>query len=61
MSVAVNSSVYISDRVLLMYDVHPLTPNDLYRRGAVSTLKIKTPSQNTHEKPTNTPIIQSVY
>ena len=40
---------------------NPLTPNDLYRRRAVSHLKIKIPSKNMREKPTNTPIIHSVY
>jgi hypothetical protein len=40
---------------------YPLTPNDLKRRRAVSPLKIKIPSKNMHEKPTNTPVIQSVY
>jgi hypothetical protein len=40
---------------------NPLTPNDLQRRRAVSSLKIKIPSKNMREKPTNTPIIHSVY
>jgi hypothetical protein len=40
---------------------NPLTPNDLKRRRAVSLLKIKIPSKNMYEKPTNTPIIHSVY
>jgi hypothetical protein len=40
---------------------NPLTPNDLQRRRAVSPLKIKIPSKNMLEKPTNTPIIHSVY
>jgi hypothetical protein len=40
---------------------NPLTPNDLKRRHAVSPLKIKIPIKNTCEKPTNTPIIHSVY
>jgi hypothetical protein len=39
----------------------PLMPNDLQRRRAVSPLKIKIPSKNMREKPTNTPIIHSVY
>jgi hypothetical protein len=39
----------------------PLTPNDLQGRRAVSPLKIKIPSKNMREKPTNTPIIHSVY
>jgi hypothetical protein len=30
-------------------------------RGAVSPLKIKIPSKNMCKKPTNTPIIHSVY
>jgi hypothetical protein len=38
-----------------------LTPNDSWRRRAVSPLKIKIPSKNMREKPTNTPIIHSVY
>jgi hypothetical protein len=41
--------------------ISPLTPNDLKRRRAVSPLKIKIPSKNMREKPTNTPIIHSVY
>jgi hypothetical protein len=41
--------------------VNPLTPNDLYRRRAVSPLKIEIPSENMREKPSNTPIIDSVY
>jgi hypothetical protein len=41
--------------------LNPLTPNDLQRRGAVSPLKIKIPSKNMREKPTNATIIRSVY
>jgi hypothetical protein len=41
--------------------INPLTPNDLQRRRAVSPLKIKILSKNLREKPTNTPIIHSVY
>jgi hypothetical protein len=41
--------------------INPLTPNDLQRRRAVSPLKIKIPSKNMRKKPTNTPIIHSVY
>jgi hypothetical protein len=41
--------------------INPLAPNDLQRRRAVSPLKIKTLSKNMREKPTNTPIIYSVY
>jgi hypothetical protein len=41
--------------------VNPLTPNDLQIRRAVSPLKIKIPSKNMRGKPTNTPIIYSVY
>jgi hypothetical protein len=37
--------------------INLLTPNDLQRRRAVSPLKIKIPSKNIREKPTNTPII----
>jgi hypothetical protein len=40
---------------------NPSTPNDLQRRGAVSPLKIKIPGKNMRQKPTNTPIIHSVY
>jgi hypothetical protein len=40
---------------------NPLTPNDLHRRRTVSPLKIKIPRKNMREKPTNTPIIRSVY
>jgi hypothetical protein len=36
-------------------------PNYLYRRCAKIPLKIKIPSKNMREKPTNTPIIYSVY
>jgi hypothetical protein len=44
-------------------DVHfnPSTPNDLQRRRAMSPLKIKIPGKNMREKPTNTPVIHSVY
>jgi hypothetical protein len=38
---------------------NPLTPNDLQRRREVSHLKIKIPSKNICEKPTNTSIIHS--
>jgi hypothetical protein len=41
--------------------VNPLMPNKLEIRRAVSPLKIKIPSKNMREKPTNTPIIHSVY
>jgi hypothetical protein len=41
--------------------LNPLTPKDLQRRRAVSPLKIKIPSKNMREKPTNTPIIHSFY
>jgi hypothetical protein len=40
--------------------INPLTPNH-QRRRAVSPLKIEIPSKNMREKPTNTPIIHSVY
>jgi hypothetical protein len=40
---------------------NPLTPNDFIKRCAVSPLKIKIPSKNVLEKPTNTPVIHSVY
>jgi hypothetical protein len=42
-------------------EVKPLTPNELLRLRAVSPSKIKIPSKNMCEKPTNTPIIHSVY
>jgi hypothetical protein len=41
--------------------INPLTPNDLQRRRSVNSLKIKIPSKNMREKPTNTSIIHSVY
>jgi hypothetical protein len=41
--------------------VNPLTSNNLQRQRAVSPLKIKISSKNMCEKPTNTPIIHSVY
>jgi precorrin-3B methylase len=55
-----------NDYVLAGYNlflsfINPLTPNDLKRRRAVNPLKIKIPCQNMREKPTNTPIIHSVY
>jgi hypothetical protein len=43
------------------YNINPLTLNNLKRPRAVRPLKIKIPSKNMHEKPTNTPIIYSVY
>jgi hypothetical protein len=42
-------------------NINHLTPNDLQRRRAVSPLKIKIPSKNIRENPTNTPIIHSPY
>jgi hypothetical protein len=41
--------------------INPLTPNHLQIRRAVGPLKIKIPSKSMREKPTNTPIIHSVY
>jgi hypothetical protein len=41
--------------------VNPLTLNDLRRRRAVIPLKIKIPSKNMREKPTNATIIHSSY
>jgi hypothetical protein len=41
--------------------INPLMPNDLERCRAVSPLKIKIPSKNMREKPTNRPVIHSVY
>jgi hypothetical protein len=40
---------------------NPLMLNDLKRCCAVSPLKIKIPSKNMCEKPTNAPMIHSVY
>jgi hypothetical protein len=45
----------------LLDDLNPLTPNNLQRSRALSPLKVKIPSKNMREKPTNTPIIHSVY
>jgi hypothetical protein len=39
---------------------NPLTPNDLYKQRTLSPLKIKIPSKNMCEKPTNATIIHSV-
>jgi hypothetical protein len=41
--------------------INLLTLNDLQRRRAVRPLKIKIPSKNMREKPTNTQNIHSVY
>jgi hypothetical protein len=41
--------------------INPLTPNDLQKRRAMGPLKIKIPSKSMREKPTNTPIIHSIY
>jgi hypothetical protein len=43
--------------VIFIGIIIPLTPNDLQRRRTVGPLKIKIPSKNMREKPTNTPII----
>jgi hypothetical protein len=40
--------------VIPLQHVNPLTPNELQRRRAVNFLKIKIPSKNMREKPTNT-------
>jgi hypothetical protein len=48
-------------RALSVPTINPLTPNDLQRRRAVNPSKIKIPGKNMREKPTNTPIIHSVY
>jgi hypothetical protein len=56
--------LYFKPLPLKMYEIQwisPLTPNNLQRRRAVSPLKIKIPSKNMHEKPTNATIIHSVY
>jgi hypothetical protein len=42
-------------------DINLLAPNNLQRHCTVSPLKIKIPSKNMCEKPTNTPIIHSIY
>jgi hypothetical protein len=47
--------------IIFINRINPFTPNDLYRRRALSALKIKIPSKNMREKPTNTPIIHSVH
>jgi DNA polymerase III delta prime subunit len=41
--------------------LNPFTLNHLLRRHAMSPLKIKITGKNMREKPTNTPIIHSVY
>jgi hypothetical protein len=51
----------VPQQVKKVRSVNPLTPNDLQRCRAVIPLKIKIPSKNMREKPTNTPIIHSVY
>jgi hypothetical protein len=53
--------IYQEARSTKHYIINPLMPNDLQRRRVVSPLKIKIPSKNMREKPTNTPIIHSVY
>jgi hypothetical protein len=55
--------IYFIHTLILAYfpSFNPLTPNALQRRRAMSPLKIKIPSKNMREKPTNTPIIHSVY
>jgi hypothetical protein len=40
---------------------NPLKSKDLKRHREVRPLKIKIPSKNMREKPTNTPITYSVY
>jgi hypothetical protein len=52
--------VFFSPILLSRTNINPLKPNDLYRRRAVSPLKIEIPSKNMREKPTNAPIIHSV-
>jgi hypothetical protein len=47
--------------ITLMNKINPLMPNNLQRRRAVSPLKIKIPSKNMREKPTNATFIHSVY
>jgi hypothetical protein len=51
----------IYTRILRGTFLNPVTPNDILNRRAVSPLKIKIPSKNMREKPTNTQIINSVY
>jgi hypothetical protein len=55
------SDAFAIESLTLSQPINPLTPNDLQRRRAVSTLKIKISSKYMREKPTNTPIIHSVY
>jgi hypothetical protein len=43
------------------WPINPLKLNDLKRRRAVNPLKFKIPSKDMREKPTNTPIVHSVY
>jgi hypothetical protein len=40
---------------------NPLTPNDLLKTSRSKPFKIKIPSKNMREKPTNTQVIHSVY
>jgi hypothetical protein len=44
-----------------VFILKPLMPYDLKRRRTVSLLKIKIPSKNMREKPTNATIIHLVY
>jgi hypothetical protein len=50
-----------SKMFIMLSTFNPLMPNDLQKRRAVSPLKIKIPIKNMREKPTNTPIIHSVF
>jgi hypothetical protein len=51
----------IEDKFVDGKQINSLMPNDLWRRSALSPLKIKIPSKNKREKPTNTSIILSIY
>jgi hypothetical protein len=53
--------IFCSCKCITNKRINPLTPSDLKRRRAVNPLKIKILSKNMREKPTNKPIIHSVY
>jgi hypothetical protein len=47
--------------ILFLRFFNPFYAERLIKRRAVSPLKMKIPNKNMREKPTNTPIIYSVY
>jgi hypothetical protein len=55
------SSRLLGYRALSTAKRNPLTPNDFQRRRSVNPLKIKIPTKNMPEKPTNATIINLVY